>query len=105
MAVSGGDINVFECLLQYGVHLDEVNSRKHSIEDLTTDERILTLIEQYQLVKEDPHAKIPFEEEELKFLCGICKRFFKQGSVKTHWLFEQETSLDKEMLETRCFDC
>ena len=43
--------------------------------------------------------------EELKFLCGICKRFFKQGSIKTHWLFEGKASLDKEMLETRCFDC
>ena len=43
-AVSGGDPRILSCLLQYGILLDEMNSRKHYILDLATDKDIYGLI-------------------------------------------------------------
>lgn len=71
-AVAGGDLKVFECLLQYGILLDEMNSRKHFIEDLATNKAVDTLIKQYQCTKIDSSNKNPFEAGETKFYCAIC---------------------------------
>jgi hypothetical protein len=42
--VSGGNPKVFRTLLQYGILLDEMNSRKHYILDLATNKEIYDLI-------------------------------------------------------------
>lgn len=101
-AVSGGDLKVFECLLQWGILLDEMNSRKHFIEDLATNKAVKALITQYKLTKADPLSKHKFTVGEMKYFCGICKKFFSEASVKKCWVFETHQSLKKEKLETRC---
>ena len=41
----------------------------------------------------------------MKHYCAICKKFFKEGSVKAYWIYETHLSLKKEKLECRSHDC
>lgn len=104
-AVSGGSCKVFETLLQFGILLDEMNSRKHQIEDLATDPGIQALIRQYRGTKKDPLTNKKFEVGEIKYFCAISRKFYKKESVKHYWIYEDHTSMDREKLECRSTKC
>ena len=70
-AVSGGNSEVFKTLLQYGIYLDEQNSRKHTIYDLATDENILDLIELHKSAKTDSSLHQKFDEFQKKYFGGM----------------------------------
>ena len=48
-----------------------MNARKHTIKDLATNKRIIELIQQYNLAKNDPISNKKFKYEEVKYLCVI----------------------------------
>ena len=82
-----------------------MNSRKHFIEDLATNNEIKALIKQYHGTKEDSYSKEKFEKGEMKYFCAISRKFYKESSVKKYWIYETHMSLKKEKLECRSHGC
>jgi len=62
-----------------------MNSRKHYILDLATDKDIYNLIEKYYNTKVCSLTGEKFEKGEIKYLCGITGKFYKEKNTVLTW--------------------
>jgi len=101
-AVAGGNVEVVEALLQYGIRTDYKNNRGHGLIDLCTNLKIRSYLKAHENTKACPETKKAFLLEEPKYLCIITGKFYSKEGSDLYWVYEKKDSLDKEKLERRC---
>ena len=103
LAASSNNVETTEIYLQTGVNINLKNSRNHTAYDITSEPAIKQLLQRCKETKECKLAKREFRDNEIKFLCKICKEFFCIESCNLVWVYDEET--DTEMPLSRCVDC
>lgn len=100
-AVAGGNIEVVETLLQYGVRIDFKNNRGHTITDLCTEPKIKQYLREYERATHCHATRRAFEPNEIKYLCIITGKYHCEEATKLHWIYATKDSTELEKLERR----
>jgi len=100
-AVAGGNVQVMEILLQYGVRIDYKNNRGHTVFDLCTEPSIMKYLKEYDLQAICPGTNKPFAPADVKYLCIITKKYFSKDGCDLYWIYEKKDSVEAEKLERR----
>jgi len=100
-AVAGGNVDVVETLLQYGVRIDYKNNRGHTVMDLCTEPKIRQYLKEYENATYCNETHKAFGPGEIKYLCIISGKYFSKDATELHWIYENKDATECEKLERR----
>lgn len=104
-AAASNNTDAFIIFMGLGIDLEIRNDRGHMAIDLTTNKDIKTMIQTSLNIKFCITCNKQFNFHNKRYLCKICQKVTCKQCCVTEYVYMDEKSEDRDMIECRCKEC